>query len=124
MSTVDNTTCVFEPEQFKSLFVIGYIDFSLYILTLGFLLYNCWWLLIKKNRWHNKQILLAYSFSLLIIITRIVFLAEWRQIARDNRSGEIAPVSDLLTFNIAEETASSGKVWLGICQVIAMFEIS
>lgn len=96
----------------------------MYVVTLGFLLYNCWWLLYKKNRWHNEQMMLAYGFSLLIIIMRIIFLIEWQIKSTAERVNEDPPAGVNVVFFVAEDSANTSKICLGICQVIAMFEIA
>jgi hypothetical protein len=53
MNLQSNYTCDLSPTAINKLNIVGYLDESLYGLTLAFLLYNCWWLLYKKGRWRN-----------------------------------------------------------------------
>lgn len=61
----------------STLEIIGWVDEIAYALTLCLWIYNCYWLLIQKQRWHNEQIFLVYLFSFLILVSRIIFLIVW-----------------------------------------------
>ena len=81
MNLQSNTTnvCDLTPEAISKLNVVGYLDEALYAFTLGFLLYNGGWLLVGKGRWRNEQMAIFYAFSLLILVSRLIFLFTWKQ---------------------------------------------
>lgn len=94
---------------------VGYIDIALYSMALVFWLYNCYWLLYQKGRWHNEQIFLFYSFGILIIIARILNLIIW-----DTEDGS----ADMWPFYTTSIIANYSWMCLGVCQVLAIIEIS
>lgn len=63
-----------------------------------------------------------YSFSGLILVSRIVLLPTWRgfETAIRTNTGE----ANKIAFVSVETIAIYSKICLGICQVIAMFEIT
>jgi len=111
-----NYTCNLSETQIQKLDIVFYIDESLYGLTFVFLLYNCWWLLYQKGRWRNEQMIIFYTLSLLILISRLIFLVKYKkkEYIDDPKFG---------LFYVSEAIASYSKMCLGICQVIAMLEL-
>ena len=61
--------------------------------------------------------IIFYSLSLLILISRLVFLVTWKQ--QEHRDDP-----KLGLFYLSEVIASYSKMCLGICQVIAMLELA
>jgi hypothetical protein len=80
------SNCTLTTTQYAWLNTVGWVDESLYVGTLAFWMYNCKWLLIEKQRWHNEQIRLVYAFCLLILIARVVFLIMWKVLEAQNPS--------------------------------------
>jgi hypothetical protein len=60
--------------------------------------------------------IIFYSLSLLILISRLVFLVTWKQ--QENRDD-----AKLGLVYLSEVVASYSKMCLGICQVMAMLEL-
>jgi hypothetical protein len=107
------STCELTASEITWLNSVGWTDESLYVGTLMFWAYNCKWLLIDKQRWRNEQIILVYSFCLLILVSRIIFLISWKILEgqpADDHSAIAAAI-----FVAAEETANYSKICLGIC---------
>lgn len=100
------TPCVFPGNQIEVLNAIGDSDIVLYCLLFLFWLYNCNWLLYKKGRWRNEQIVLFYGFSVLIIVCRILMLCFWAR-----KKGDVGDVA----FYFTDLVANYSWICLGIC---------
>ena len=94
---------------------IGITNIVLYSLLFLFWIYNCNWLLYKKGRWRNEQILLFYGFSVLIIVCRLLTLVFWKR-----EDGDVGSVA----FYLTDIVANYSWICLGICQIVAIQEIA